>query len=113
MPQGIVSQADYYGLPQPERAPAPAPEHVAELLKAPQPWSGPTKIREAAYKDLGGGQRLYYSDDYEPGEPWTQELADEMAERNMKAQEGNYFKEAPHLSDARQQREQVENRGNR
>lgn len=44
MPQEIVSQSDYYGLPQPERAPAPAPERVADLLKAPTPWSGPTKI---------------------------------------------------------------------
>ena len=41
MPQEIVSQSDYYGLPQPERAPAPAPEKVAELLKAPTPWEGP------------------------------------------------------------------------
>jgi hypothetical protein len=46
MPQEIVSQSDYYGLPQPERAPAPAPEKVAELLKAPTPWSGPTKVDE-------------------------------------------------------------------
>lgn len=113
MPQEIVSQSDYYGLPQPERTAAPAPEHVAELLKAPTPWQGPAQVREAAYKDLGGGRRLYYSDDYEPGEPWTQELADEMAERNMKAQEGNSWKEAPVQGMARQQREQIENRGNR
>ena len=46
MAQEIVSQSDYYGLPQPERAPAPAPEKVADLLKAPTPWSGPTKVDE-------------------------------------------------------------------
>ena len=46
MPQEIVSQSDYYGRPQPERAPAPAPEKVADLLKAPTPWSGPTKVDE-------------------------------------------------------------------
>ncbi len=53
MPQEIVSQSDYYGLPQPSRDPAPAPEKVADLLKAPTPWSGPTK-RDAGNHPLKG-----------------------------------------------------------
>ena len=44
MAQEIVSQSDYYGLPESHRDPAPSPEKVADLLKAPTPWSGPTKI---------------------------------------------------------------------
>jgi hypothetical protein len=39
----ITRQADYYGLPQPERESAPAPEKVAELLQPPCPWQGPAK----------------------------------------------------------------------
>ena len=48
MPQEIVSQADYYGLPQPERAPAPAPEKVAELLRARRRGSGPDAGRTSS-----------------------------------------------------------------
>lgn len=40
----IIRQADAFGLPEPEREPAPAPEKVADLLKAPTPWSGPAKV---------------------------------------------------------------------
>ena len=51
--QEIVRQAEYYGLPTPQGAPAPAPEKVADLLKAPTPWSGPTKIATQACKGCG------------------------------------------------------------
>lgn len=44
MPQEVTSQADYYGLPEPHRDPVPAPEKVADLLKAPTPWSGPMHV---------------------------------------------------------------------
>jgi hypothetical protein len=40
----ITRQADYYGLPAPERGPAPPPEKVAEQLRPPTPWSGPIKV---------------------------------------------------------------------
>jgi hypothetical protein len=43
----ITRQADYYGLPTPERAPAPAPEKVAEQLKAPTPWQGPATVERS------------------------------------------------------------------
>jgi len=40
----ITRQADYYGLPQPERGPAPSAEKVAEQLAPAQPWQGPAKL---------------------------------------------------------------------
>lgn len=46
MAQEIVGQADYYGLPQPDRTSAPPPEKVADLLKAPPLWEGPMKIAQ-------------------------------------------------------------------
>ena len=110
MPQEIVSQSDYYGLPQPERAPAPAPEHVAELLKAPQPWSGPTKI---------AAEKCPYCDDtikHQPGlcpEYKSSYRPHGELSPGAKFDEGTYYKEAPHLDSARQQRQQVENRKNR
>ena len=40
----IIRQCEEYGLPEPEHMPLPPEEKVAELLKAPTPWSGPMKI---------------------------------------------------------------------
>ena len=42
----IQRQAEYYGLPEPDRSPAPPPEKVAELLTPATPWSGPVKIED-------------------------------------------------------------------
>jgi hypothetical protein len=41
---GIVGQADYYGLPEQDRPEPPSEQHLAELLKKPTPWSGPSKL---------------------------------------------------------------------
>ena len=46
MPQEIVRQAEAFGLPDSDRDPAPPPEKVADLLKAPTPWSGPMQVEE-------------------------------------------------------------------
>ena len=40
----ITRQSEYYGLPTPDREPAPAPEKVAELLTPATPWQGPMKV---------------------------------------------------------------------
>jgi len=110
MPQEIVSQSDYYGLPQPERAPAPAAEHVADLLKAPTPWSGPTKIAAAECPHCHGKveHQPGLCPEYKPSYQNHGELSG-----GAKFDEGTYYKEVPHLDSARQQREQIENRGNR
>ncbi len=42
----ITRQADAFGLPTPEREPAPAPEKVAEQLVPPTPWQGPDKASD-------------------------------------------------------------------
>ena len=47
MPQEIIRQADAFGLPESEHEPLPAPEKVADLLKAPTPWERPMRIEES------------------------------------------------------------------
>lgn len=42
----LIRQCEEYGLPEPEHAPLPPEEKVAEVLKAPTPWSGPMKIAQ-------------------------------------------------------------------
>jgi hypothetical protein len=44
MSRSVEKQAEYYGLPTPERDPAPPPEKIAEQLRPAVPWSGPMKV---------------------------------------------------------------------
>jgi len=41
--QEIVSQADYYGLPEEPRTPPPPPEKMAQQLTPPTPWERPLR----------------------------------------------------------------------
>lgn len=44
MPGEIESQADQYGLPERTAQEFPSVEKLAEQLKAPQSWQGPTTV---------------------------------------------------------------------
>lgn len=45
MPE-IVSQADYYGLPERTTPAPPPPEKVAEQLRPSVPWQGPMRTEQ-------------------------------------------------------------------
>jgi hypothetical protein len=44
----ITTQADYYGLPEPQRDPLPSQERIAEQLAPAQTWQGPAHLDTAS-----------------------------------------------------------------
>jgi hypothetical protein len=100
----ITRQADYYGLPTPEREPPPPPERVAEQLAPAVPWSGPSKIATqqpgVGVESSGGGGGDGGNSTHLFGIPYQQVITEQGGSMNNPNDVGEALQSIKNIHDA-------------